>query len=158
MAAESEYVTVTRERQQTQERLRRLGKAYVDNLLGDKEYELEKRILEAKMETLVVPEIEAAFNAALLIESLGALWEKANAEERRKILLGMLDAVYLDLAQGKGLVGLSPKPVFRALFESTESKENATLHLLKTKSSGSGESDDELLWWRRGRVELTITI
>ncbi len=99
IASESEYVSVTRERQHVQERLRRLGKAFVDNLISDNEYEMEKRVLETKLSNLVVPEVEAAFDAASLIENLSQLWAKATAEERRKILLGMLDAVYLDMRQ-----------------------------------------------------------
>lgn len=157
LAAKSEYVPVTRERQQIQDRLRRLGRAIVDNLVSNKDYELEKRVLEAKLDSLKVPEVEAAFDAVSLIENLRTLWEKASAEERRKILLGMLDAVYLDLAQGKGIVGVSPKPVFRALFESVESREEAKLQLLKTTSPGSnGSADDGLLWWRRGRDGLHL--
>jgi len=159
LVAESEYVAVTRERQQIQDRLRRLGRAFVDNLVSDKDYELEKRVLEAKLDSLNVPEVEATFDAASLIENLRTLWEKATAEERRKILLGMLDAVYLDLAQGKGIVGVSPKPVCRALFESVESREEAKLQLLKKTSPGSnGSGDDGLLWWRRGRVELPLEL
>ena len=49
LASESEYVSVTRERQHVQERLRRLGKAFVDNLISENEYEMEKRVLEAKL-------------------------------------------------------------------------------------------------------------
>ena len=160
LTAESEYVTATRERQQVQDRLRRLGKAYVDNLVSESEYELEKRILDARLENLTLPEVEATFDAASLIENLSALWEKATPEERRKILLGMLDAVYLDLGEGTGVVGISPKPVFRALFESSDGKEDTKLRVLTKQRPGSGESgrnsEDGLLWWRRGRDGLLL--
>jgi len=147
LAADSEYVRVTKDRQQVQERLRRLGKAYVDNLVSENDYEMEKRVLEARLESLVVPEVEAAFDAASLIENLKALWEKATAEERRKILMGMLDAVYVDLAEGKGLVGVSPKPVFKPLFESAESKQGATVRLIEKRTPDPFESGvDGLLW------------
>ena len=74
------------------------------------------------------------------------------------MLLGMLDAVYLDLAQGMGVVGISPKPVFRALFESVDGREETKLRILNGKRPDSPESgfdsEDGLLWWRRGRRSL----
>jgi hypothetical protein len=159
LAAESDYVKVTRERQQIQDRLKRLGKAYVDNLISDKDYEMEKRLLETKLDSLVVPEVEAAFDAASLIEDLNRLWLKATAEERRRILLGMLDAVYVDMAEGNGIVGISPKPVFRPLFESMENRDNAKPRLLNsgTEPDSRESGSDSLLWWRRGRLELHHT-
>lgn len=140
LAAEHEHVAVTRERQQVQEKLKRLGKAYVDNLVSDKDYEMEKRMLEAKLESLAVPEVEATFDAASLIENLSTLWEKATADERRMMLLGMVDAVYLDMAQGMGLVGITPKPVFRDLFEWVDGRDQAKLRLLRTTKPDSKES------------------
>ena len=35
--------------------------------------------------------------AGTLLESLPILWEEANLTERRKLLLTMLDAVYVDI-------------------------------------------------------------
>ena len=78
------------------------------------------------------------------------------------MLLGVIDAVYLDMAQGMGLVGITPKPVFRSLFEWVDGRHQAKLHFLRTtkpdpKESGLNQDDsDGLLRWRRGRVELYL--
>ena len=38
-------------------------------------------------------------------------------EKRRKLLLTMLDAVYVDTLEEKDIVGIQPKPAFLPLFE-----------------------------------------
>ena len=53
-------------------------------------------------------------------------------------------------------MGVSPKPAFKPLFESAESKQGATVRLLEKRRPDSIESGDGLLWWRRGRVELPV--
>ncbi len=42
------------------------------------------------------------------------LWEKADLAERHRILLTMLDAVYVDTVEEKSVVALKPKPAFQA--------------------------------------------
>ncbi len=44
----------------------------------------------------MVPGVNAAEEAGNLIQNLPVLWASANLEERRKLLLTMLDAVYVD--------------------------------------------------------------
>jgi hypothetical protein len=46
-----------------------------------------------EMESLVVPAANAAEEAGKLILNVKALWAEANMQERRKLLLSMLDAV-----------------------------------------------------------------
>ena len=87
---------VRHERVQTEQRLRRLGTAYVDGLYDDDGYRREKRSLEDKLANLVVPGVDAAMEAGKLLENLPDLWEEADLAERRKLLMAMLDAVYVD--------------------------------------------------------------
>ena len=87
---------VRREREQVGQRLRRLGKSYVDGLYAYGGYRRKKRSLEEKLESLVVPAIDAAKEAGNALENLPTLWEEAKLTERRKLLLSMLDAVYVD--------------------------------------------------------------
>ncbi len=107
---------VGKERKDAEQRLRRLGQVYLDGLIGQDEYRSQKRDLDEKLRTLVVPEVDAATAAGELVENLPALWERADLSQRRKILMTMLDGVNGDTVQNKAIVALRPKPAFRALF------------------------------------------
>ena len=95
---------VKHERTQTEQRLRRLGKAYGDDLYLDDDYRREKRGLEEKLAGLVVPEVDATRAAGMLLEELQNLWEEADLGERRQLLLAMLDAVYVDTKEDRTFV------------------------------------------------------
>ena len=72
-----------------------MGTAYVDGLYSHEDYRREKRSLEDKLANLVVPGVDAAMEAGKLLENLPVLWEEADLTERRKLLMAMLDAVYV---------------------------------------------------------------
>jgi hypothetical protein len=74
----------------------RVKKQRLDGIFPDEEYHRQKRLLEMELESLVVPEANAAEEAGKLINDLAKLWAGANLGERRKLLLTMLDAVYVD--------------------------------------------------------------
>ena len=80
---------VRQERVQTEQRLRRLGTAYVDGLYDDDGYRREKRSLEDKLGNLVVPGVDAAMEAGKLLENLPVLWEESDLAERRNLLMAM---------------------------------------------------------------------
>ncbi len=61
-------------RQKVQQKLKRLGRAYVDGVYDDMEYRRQKQLLDAELESLVVPEADAATEAGHLIEKLPELW------------------------------------------------------------------------------------
>ncbi len=61
------------ERQQVEEKLRRMTKIYIDGLFLDEEYHRQKRLLEMELESLVVPEASAAEEAGKIIERLAML-------------------------------------------------------------------------------------
>ena len=48
-----------------------------------------------------MPEADAAAEAGKLIEKLPELWSGASDEERRRILMTMLDAVYVETKEEK---------------------------------------------------------
>ncbi len=93
-----------------------MGRAYVDGLYDDDGYRREKRSLEDKLANLVVPGVDAAMEAGKLLEDLPVLWEEADLAERRKVLMAMLDAVYVDTVDEKSVVAIRPKPAFRPIF------------------------------------------
>ena len=52
---------------------------------------------------------------SLLVKGMLEAWSAATLEERHQLLIMMLDAVYVDMAQGL-VLGLKPKPEFLPLF------------------------------------------
>ena len=102
---------VRHERTQTEQRLKRLGRAYVDGLYDDG-CRSEKRPLDDKMANLVVPGIDAAIEDGKLLEDLPRLWEEAALTERKKLLMAMLEATYVDTVEEKSVVAIRPKPAF----------------------------------------------
>ena len=64
-----------------------------------------------------MPEADAAQEAGRLVEQLPDLWSAANQQERRKLLLTMLDAVYVDARDEKRIVAIKPKAPFRPIFQ-----------------------------------------
>ena len=96
VSLKDEMERVKKERKQVQDRLKRMARAYVDGLFPEEEYHRQKRLLEMELESLVVPHANAAEEAGKLLNDLPELWAGANLEERRKLLLAMLDVVYVD--------------------------------------------------------------
>ena len=167
----SDEVELVRERRRkAEERMKRLGRAYVDGLFNDIEYRRQKRSLEAEVEWLEVPETGAASEAGRLMEKLPELWGSANLKERRKLLLTMLDAVYLDASEERRIVAIKPKAPFRSIFQVATMKEGSGIVLVKEPSPDQNDDSAEnasappphgqgavaypCSWWRRRRVEL----
>jgi DNA invertase Pin-like site-specific DNA recombinase len=153
---EDEVKRVEKERKETEQRMKRLGQVYLDNLLALDEYQRQKRQLEERLGTLVVPEMDAVQQAGNLLENLSQLWEEANLGERWRILQAMLEGVYVDTVEEKSIVALKPKPAFQALFQIATTKEGSGVVLYNGKAPAFSESSDEntpCFWWRRGRVE-----
>jgi len=122
---------IGQERLQTVQRLKRLGRAYVDGLYSDDDYRREKRSLEDALAGMVIPGVDSAKEAGELMEDLPALWKEATVSERRKLLLTMLDAVYVDTVDTKAIVAIRPKPAFQALFEIATTRKGSDVTLDK---------------------------
>ncbi len=145
------------ERGKTQDKLKRLGKAFVDGVYDEADYQRQRRLLELSLESLVVPKADSAEAAGNLIQQLPQLWEGATLGERRQLLLTMLDGVYVDTKEERRIVALKPKPAFKALFQIATTKEGSGVILYNEKTPAlSGSPDDLCSWWRRGRVELPV--
>ncbi|MFQ6029037.1 MAG: recombinase family protein [Dehalococcoidia bacterium] len=159
---EEEVKRVERERKATEQRLKRLGQVYLDELMDYEEYRRQKRQLEEKLGSLVVPGIEAAQEAGKLLETLPQLWEEADLGERRQILMTMLEAVYVETVDERSVVALQPKPAFQALFQLATTREGSGVVLYPENEKapdfiGSSQNDTPCLWWRRGRLHLPHT-
>jgi len=128
---------VKKEREATKEKIRRMAKAYVDGVFPDGEYNRQKRLLEMELESLVVPAANAAEEAGKLILNLKELWAEANVDERRKLLLSMLDAVYFDTKATKSIVGVRPKPPFKPIFQVAAAREGSGIRIVNEPFAGS---------------------
>jgi len=65
-----------------------------------------------------MPENDATISAGEILENLGFIWEKATLEEKHGLLRTTLEAVYVDLAASRSIVGIQPKAPFYPLFDS----------------------------------------
>ena len=79
---------------------------------------------------MVIPGANAAEEARKLLLDLPKLWEAANPEEQRRLLLTMLDAVYVDAKKTKSIVAVKPKPPFRPVFQVAAQRENSVIHII----------------------------
>ena len=170
ISVSDEVERVKEKRQKTNDRLKRLGRAFVDGLYDENEYRRQKRLMEMELESLVVPQADAAEEAGRLIERLPELWSGANMEERRRLLLTMLDAVYVDAKEERRIVAIKPKAPFRPIFQVATTREGSGIHLVKEADlldNNENGSDGVIShpthntavpcsWWRRGRVELPV--
>jgi DNA invertase Pin-like site-specific DNA recombinase len=118
----SEREDILNQRKQIEGKLRRLAKTYIDGLIEEGEYNIQRKLLQDTLDSLVIPEEDAAINAGKLLENLGTIWQGAILEEKHKLLSLMLEAVYVDLAASRSIVGIQPKPVFYPLFNALENQ------------------------------------
>ncbi len=137
ISLKDEVEKVRKKRQAAQEKLRRMAKAYMDGLFPDEEYHRQKKLLEMELESLVIPQANAAEEAGKLIMNLPKLWNEANLEERRKLMLTMLDAVYVDAKQTKSIVAIKPKPPFKPVFQVAASRDGSDIRILNEPLNGS---------------------
>ena len=110
-----EVARVNAEREQIQEKLKRLGRAFVDGLVDQPDYERHKAQLEFDLTSLVVPEADSVAEAGRLVQQLPELWAAADLSERRRLLLTVLDGVYVNVRDAGAAVSLRPKAAFQAL-------------------------------------------
>ena len=178
-----EVTRVDKERRKLENRLKRLGQVYLDELLDYDDYKRQKRQLEDQLSSLVIPGIDSMQEAGKLLERLPELWRKANLTEKHKILTTMLEAVYLDCKEEKRIVAIKPKPAFKPLFLIALTKADSGVVLVRdddendprsengavpiagpsgpnnsetpTPQNDVGESNP-CLWWRRGSLELPV--
>ncbi len=137
ISLKDEVEQVKKKREAAQEKIRRMAKAYIDGVFPDGEYHRQKKLLELELESLVTPEANAAEKAGNLIMNLPGLWAKANQEERRQLLLTMLDAVYVDAKRTKSIIAIKPKPPFRPIFRVAATRTGSKIYIINKPFQGS---------------------
>ncbi|MFC1860165.1 hypothetical protein ACFLYC_01140 [Chloroflexota bacterium] len=130
ISLKDEVEQVKKKREADQEKIRRMAKAYIDGVFPDGEYHQQKKLLEMELDSLVIPEANATEEAGNMIMNLPRLWAKANQEERRQLLLTMLDAVYVDAKNSKSIIAIRPKPPFKPIFQVAASCEGSHIRIL----------------------------
>ena len=170
MQLADEVKRVGEESKKTEQQLRRLGQVFVDGHIDDGEYKRRKGWLAEKLRSLVVPDADVALEAGKLLEHLPKLWKKAGLSERRRVLMTMLDAVYVDTVEERRIVAIRARPAFRPLLDIATTTEGSGIHLINEKdlpAEHENGPEDEMAspahngavpccWWRRGRVELPV--
>ena len=135
ISVQDEVERVQEERTKVQDQLKRLGKAFVDGVCDESDYQRQRRLLELQLESLIVPEADAAEEAGKLIQRLPRLWGKVTTlGEQRQLLLTMLDGVYVDAKQDRAIVAPKPKPAFKARFQIATTKEGSGVILYNEKT------------------------
>ena len=124
---------IQQERVQVQQRLKRLARTYVDGLCEDDDYRREKWSLEEKLAGLIVPGVNAASEAGKLLEDLPSLWGLTELSERRKLLLAMLEAVYVGTVEEKAILAIRPRSAFMPIFEVATTQEQSNVVLIREK-------------------------
>ena len=114
-----------------------MAKAYINGVFPDTEYPRQKKLIEMELESLVVPEANAAEVAGKLIMHLPGLWSKANEEERRKLFLTMMDAVYVDTKSSKSIIAIRPKSPFKPVSQVADSREGSDISIINEPYNGS---------------------
>ena len=89
-----------------------------------------------EIELLVVPQANAAKEAGKLVLNLPKLWAEANLEEQRKLLLTIMDAVYID-TKNNLIVAIRPKPPFKLVFQVAASREGSGIIIVNEPFHGS---------------------
>ena len=137
ISLKDEVHRVKKARQDLEEKMRRMVKTYQDGLFPDEEYNRQKKLIEMELESLVVPAADASEEAGRLIMNLKSLWFEANLEEKRKLLLTMLDAVYVDARETKSIVAIRPKPPFNAIFQVAVAKKGSPIRVINEPIKGT---------------------
>ncbi len=125
---------IAKERKKTDRELKRVGQTYADGTMAEKEYRRRVKQLKVQLATLVAPALDAATEAGKLLEDLPSLWGQAELGQRRLLLTAMLDAVYVDTIEKKGVISFQPKAAFKALFDIAAVPESTAI--LRPQSAG----------------------
>lgn len=76
--ARDEMANTNDERNRARDKLKRLGLAFVDGHYEETQYRQMKQALMSQIESLVIPEIDAAGEAGVLLRNMPELWSRAS--------------------------------------------------------------------------------
>ena len=94
----------------------------------------------------MVPEANATEEAGQLVQRFPELWFGATLQERKKLLVLRLEAVYVDDKDAKAVVALQPKPAFRAVFQVATTRADLGVILIKEPPDPSQKAPSPCSW------------
>ena len=87
-----------------------------------------------------MPQASATEETRRSLCDLPELWSGASLEERKRLLLTVLDAVYIDARGERSIVTLKPKPPLKPVFPVAVAKKGSGLILTNGHPDGSPEA------------------
>jgi len=136
ISVKDEAERIKKRKQEVEAKIRRIVKVFIEGHLAESDYDRQKKMLELELESLVVPEVQTAEEAGKLLQDFPRLWSLANLEEQRKLLVSMLDAVYID-TKNNLIVAVKPKPPFRPVFQVAASRDGSEIRIINEPYQGS---------------------
>ena len=99
-----------------QEDRRRLGYSFRKKTMTQEEFDRELQEIDAKLRMAQISTPVEMDDVAELLENLAELWGEATADERRRLLKALVEAVHVDI-KSRRIVAIVPVPAFRTLLE-----------------------------------------
>ena len=118
---------IVEERSHVESRQRRLRDLYLEGDITKKFYDDNKRDMQERLDTLVIPEVDITVMAGEMVENLGELWKEADIQGRNQLLTSMVHAVFID-AESKTIAGVLPRPGFREVLLCVDGSEGITIY------------------------------
>jgi len=96
--------------------LRRAGRAFVDGVYSEEEYERRRMKLIAERDCLTIPDGAKALEMGMQLENSGDFFDGATTDEKNKILHLLFEAIYYDFDQ-KRMVRFKPLSEYAPIFQ-----------------------------------------
>ena len=107
--------------------------------------------IDERVQRAAIPNGPSYEEAASYFADMSTLWERADTEERRRLVSPLVERVYLDI-ESKRIAALKPTPEFRLLIEhALDIADDPKVLLVPPEMA---EDLTNWRWWRRGRFSL----
>ena len=116
LASGEERKNESNEQLRLEDKVRRIRVQYREGDIDRRDYQQESDLTKAALDATRVSVDDQVVRYGDHIEGLVEAWGAATLEERHQLLTMVLDAVYVDMAQGL-VLGVKPKPEFLPLFK-----------------------------------------
>ncbi|MCK9494635.1 MAG: hypothetical protein M0R75_03930 [Dehalococcoidia bacterium] len=119
--------------------------------LSDTEYEARIAEIDERVQHAAIPTGPSYEETASYFADMSVLWERADTEQRRRLVSPLVERVYLDI-ESKRIAALKPTPEFRLLIE--HALDIADDPKVLSVPPEMAEDLTNWRWWRRGRFSL----
>ena len=137
---QSDLADGIKRREALHQKIERARELYLEGDLSKDRYDLIKSNAEAEIDGVYIPELDDAQDAAMMLQKFNVLWKNAPAGQRNRLLLSILEAIYVDVEE-RQIVGLRPRQAFLTLFGAVEGNDAVTLSSNLTGNFGRAGGD-----------------